>query len=89
MVAVAILPALAIMGHLAVLLRYFKQSDEFQRALMSKRFVTAACLTMAATTTWGFLELFADARSAPIFLVYPAFWGAYGLVTPFIRSSRP
>ena len=43
---------------------------------------------MAAATFWGFGETFAGAPHLPAWLIYPLFWAAFGLVSPFIRSSN-
>lgn len=84
----ALLPSLAIAGQLWVTLRLMTRVDEFLRAVMSRRFIAAAAMAFMLATTWGFLETIADAPHLPGWLVYPAFWGAFGLVSPFIRSSR-
>ena len=47
----------------------------------------AAGLYMAFTT-WGFLESYAAAPHAPGWLIFALFWLCYGVVTPFIRSTR-
>ena len=86
--AVALVPSLAIAGQLWVTLRLITRVDEFLRAVMAKRFIAAATIAFMAATTWGFLETIADARHLPAWLVYPVFWGAFGLVSPFIRTSR-
>jgi hypothetical protein len=62
--------------------------DEFVRALLAKRFIAASALTFMAATTWGFLEMYAELRHLPAWLVYPTFWLMFGVVTPFIRTSR-
>lgn len=88
MFGLALLPGLAIVGHVVVVLRLMSRADEFVRAVTAKRFIVAAALTFAAGTVWGFLELYADAPDAPLYLIYAAFWGFYGAVTPFLRTSR-
>lgn len=88
-IAIALAPACAIIAQLLVTLRYMTQADEFVRAVTAKRFVAAASVMMAGVTTWGFLELYATAPRMATFLVYPFFWGAYAVVSPFIRSSQP
>lgn len=65
-----------------------RDSDEFMRALMAKRFIIAAGAAFAFFSAWGFAEGFADAPHAPGWLVYPLFWALYALVTPFVRSSH-
>lgn len=87
--ALALLPSLAIAGQLWVTLRLMNRVDEFLRAVMTKRFVAASAVAFMLATTWGFLETIAEAPHLPGWLIYPAFWGAFGLVSPFIRTSRP
>lgn len=86
--AAALLPSLAIGGQLWVTLRLINRVDEFLRAVMAKRFIAAAAVAFMLATSWGFLETIADAPHLPAWLIYPAFWGAFGLVSPFIRTSR-
>jgi hypothetical protein len=43
---------------------------------------------MAVAVFWGFGESFAGAPHLPAWLVYPLFWAAYGVVSPFIRASN-
>ena len=86
--ALALLPSLAIAGQLWVTLRLLTRVDEYLRAVMAKRFIAAAAIAFMLATTWGFLETIAEAPHLPGWLIYPAFWGAFGLVSPFIRSSR-
>ena len=62
--------------------------DEFVRAITLKRGIAAAGLTITAAALWGLAEQFLGAPKVPLWLVYPFFWGATGIVTPFIRSSH-
>lgn len=84
----ALAPALPVAGMVAALVKLMERSDEFMRAVLAKRFIVASGLVYCLCTGWGFLELYAGAPDFPLFLVFPAFWGALGVVTPFIRSSR-
>ena len=88
LVCLALLPGLAVCGQLFVTLRLMARTDEFMRAMMAKRFIIAAGLTFAAATIWGFLETFADWPHLPLYVVYMAFWFFFGLVSPFVKSSR-
>lgn len=88
MIVLALLPGLAIVAHVFVVLQLMRRADEFVRAVTAKRFIVAAALTFAAATVWGFLELYAGVPDAPLYLIYAAFWGFYGLVTPILRTSR-
>ena len=57
------------------------------RALTVKRMVAAAGLSITLATAWSVLEL-AGLPHLPAWLIYPLFWGVFGLVTPVIRDSR-
>lgn len=83
----ALAPGLAISAQLWVVLRFLRESDEYIRALLAKRFIAAALLTFSAATIYGFLETFAAAPHAPLWMVYPLFWAAFGLVSPFLRTT--
>lgn len=67
---------------------YMRESDEFFRAMLVQRFVLAAGLCMGVASAWGFLELYAGTPHIAAAMVYPLFWASYGIVTPFVRSSR-
>ena len=80
--------AAPIAGQLWATLALMNESDEFVRALSAKRFILASGLAMALFSAWGFAESYGDAPHAPGWLIYPLFWGLFGLVSPFLKSSR-
>ncbi|MCZ8087394.1 MAG: hypothetical protein O9257_08720 [Brevundimonas sp.] len=80
--------AALVAGQMWATMRLIAESDEFVRILNTKRFVAAAGLTMALFSAWGFMESYGDAPHAPGWLIYPLFWGLFGLVSPFIRNTR-
>jgi hypothetical protein len=86
--ALALTVSAPLVGHIWAFLTFMRDSDEFVRGLMAKRFVVASGVAMALASGWGFLELYADAWHAPGALIYPLFWAAYGAVSPFIRTSH-
>ncbi len=75
-------------GQIWTTLAVMRDSDEFVRAVMAKQFILAAGVAMALFTGWGFAESFADAPHAEGWLIYPLFWGALGLIAPFVKSSN-
>lgn len=85
---VAALPAVPVAGMMMAVLKHMNSSDEFVRALLAKRFVIAAGLTFVGCAVWGFLESFAKAPHIELWLVFPAFWVAFGPVTPFVKTTR-
>lgn len=77
-----------VVGQIWATLSLMRDSDEFMRAVTAKQFIVASGLSMAAATIWGFGESYADAPHIPIWIIYPLFWACFGIVAPFIRSSR-
>lgn len=79
--------AAPIAGQLWATMSLMNEADEFVRALTAKRFIIASGLSMALFSAWGFAESYGGAWHAPGWLIYPLFWGFYGLVTPFVKST--
>ncbi len=77
-----------IAGQIWATLSLMRESDEFVRALTAKQFIVAAGVAMGLFSAWGFAESYADAPHAPGWIVYILFWAAFGLISPFIRSSN-
>ncbi|MBD7941193.1 hypothetical protein [Brevundimonas guildfordensis] len=80
--------AAPVVGQIWSTLALMRESDEFVRMVTAKQFIIASGLAMAAATFWGFGESFAGAPHLPAWLIYPLFWAAFGLVSPFVRSSN-
>ncbi len=80
--------AAPVAGQMWATLALMNESDEFVRALTARRFIVAAGLAMALFSAWGFMESYGDAPHAPGWLIYPLFWGLFGLVSPFVKSTR-
>lgn len=77
-----------VIGQIWATLSLMRESDEFVRAVTAKQFILAAGLAMAIASVWGFGESYADAYHIPAWIIYPLFWLCFGLVAPFVRSSR-
>ncbi|MFN3583660.1 hypothetical protein [Phenylobacterium sp.] len=80
--------AAPVAGQLWATLALMRDADEFVRAVTAKRFIIASGLAMAIASAWGFVELYARAPHISAAMVYPLFWGLYGVVTPFVRTTR-
>jgi hypothetical protein len=79
-VGLAILPAIAIVASIVVVGLYIaEEQDEFQRMLFIRSILWGVGLTLAFTTTQGFLELFLPVQHFPLYAVYPLFWLINGL----------
>ena len=80
--------AAPVMGWIWAMLSLMRDSDEFVRALMAKRFIVAAGLAMAIASFWGFGESYAGAMHLPAWLILPLFCACLSVVTPLIRTTR-
>jgi len=86
--ALAAAASAPIVGQIWATLSLMAESDEFVRELTARRFIAATGATMALATFWGFGESFADAPHISAWMIYPVFWACFGVVSPFIRSTR-
>ncbi|MBX9575008.1 MAG: hypothetical protein K2X07_05155 [Caulobacteraceae bacterium] len=77
-----------VVGQIWATLRMIRESDEFVRGMIAKQFIISAGMVLALGTFWGFGESFADAPHVPAWFVYPLFWACFGVVAPFVRTSR-
>jgi hypothetical protein len=87
--ALALAHAGSVALQFALAYRLVSLQDEFIRAIIAKRMLAAAGLTVTAAVLASVLEQFLGVPRLPMWLIYPFFWGAFGMVTPFVRSSRP
>jgi putative oxidoreductase len=87
--ALALAVTAPIAGQIWATLALMHDSDEFVRTLMAKRFIVASGVAMALFSAWGFLESYAFMQPhIPGWMIYPLFWGCFGLISPFIRTTR-
>jgi hypothetical protein len=78
--AMAVLPAIPIVVMLAVVGIYLRdEKDEFLRWLTVKALLWATGVTLAVTTTIGFLETFAEMKPLPGFYVFVLYWMVFGV----------
>jgi hypothetical protein len=87
--AMALLLAGSVAVQFAAAYRLVAAQDEFLRAITAKRIIAAAGLTLTAAVLVGAAGQFLGAPSVPMWVLYPFFWGAFGIVTPLVRTSRP
>ncbi len=87
--AIVGLAAISVAAQFVAAYRLVVAQDEFVRAVTVKQGIAAAGATITLAVLWGLAEQFLAAPRVPMWVVYPVFWGMYGVVSPFIRSSRP
>ncbi len=83
----AIAPALPIGGTIVVFHRYIAEVDEYIRAVVVRRFVTATGATLFLTTAIGFLENGTGKTIMPLYLVYPMFWMMFAVASLIHRKA--
>lgn len=86
--ALALVHAASVAGQFALAYRLIARQDEYVRWITAKRMIAAIGLTITIAVLAGVASQFLGAPRLPMWLVYPLFWGAFGIVTPFIRTSR-
>jgi len=84
--ALSVAPALPIGGTIFVFQRHLDKVDEYVRAVLTRRFITATGLTLFLCTAWGFLENGANVHHFSLYLVYPLFWICFGVASAFHRK---
>lgn len=83
----ALIPALTVLIQAIMAYRLIARQDEFIRGLTARRMVVALGLTLVVVAAWSPLEEFMGLPHVPMWLVYPLFWGVFGITSPFIRGS--
>jgi hypothetical protein len=87
--SVALLHAASVAGQFFAAYRLIARQDEYIRGITAKRMIAASGLTITLAVLFGVARQFLGAPDMPIWLIYPLFWGAFGIVTPLIRDTRP
>ena len=82
----AILPALPIIGIIAIVGLYLaEEKDEFQRSLLVQGMIWGIGTTLSVTTALGCLEAFSLAPHVPLYLVFPAFCVFAGIANGVLK----
>jgi hypothetical protein len=83
--ALGVAPALPVIAVIAVMGLYLmEETDEFLRAVLVQSMLWGMGLVLSFCTAWGFLENVGVVPHLPLYLVFPFFCGAFGLVQPLI-----
>ena len=84
----SVAPALPLLGVIYLVARYLCETDEYQRAMQTRRMLGALGAMLGLCTVYGFAEAFAGAPHFELFLVFPLFCALYGSSCVFIWSAR-
>jgi len=64
-----------------------QEKDEFQRNILVQSLLWGIGGTLAVTTTWGFLELFAGVTHFQTYLTLPVFCFFFGVASPLLKRK--
>jgi hypothetical protein len=85
--ALAVLPALPVIGMLAVFGFYLaEEKDDFQRTIFVQSMLWATGARLAATTIWGFLENFVQVPHLGSILIFPLYCFFWGISSPLVMA---
>lgn len=88
-ILVALVPAICILFMLRAVWMYLNEVDEVARHDFTQAMMVSLFIILAIGGGWGLVELFNDnLPRLPIFYVFPAFFGIYGLVSCFGFGRR-
>lgn len=87
-IVLAVAPTVIAAAQFYTAYRLVAAQDEFVRALLAKRMLIAAALTIVFAIAWSGAELM-GAPHLPAWLLYPLTWGLFGVVTPLVGRSNP
>ena len=86
--ALAILPALAIIGQIVIVGLYLaEEKDEFQRNLFIQLLLWGLGGLLAFTSVWGMLESFTHIRHFEPTWTFTVFWAFVGVSSPFLQRK--
>jgi len=78
---IALACTLPMVYYLFVQIRYFLETDEYDRLIQLKGFAIGAAITVSVIFLFGFLQMFHVIDRIEVFWFGPAFFVAYGLST--------
>lgn len=85
--SLAILPTIFVWWFLWGAIRFYKETDEYERSNMVGGMLAGVVVLLLISSSWGFLEMLADAPKLPIFWILPIFFVASGLWQAFSRPK--
>jgi hypothetical protein len=83
----AVAPAVPVAAVVVIVLRYLlEEDDEYQRMLSIRAYITATGLLLTVTTSWGFLQDFANLPQISLHHIFVLFCVCQGVTTVWIRA---
>jgi len=85
----ALIPALFVMGMLAAIWRYLRDTDEVQRFFLTRAMMFGLFAVLIVSGGWGLLEMVADdLPKLPVFWIFPIFFLVMGVGQLFNRDQK-
>ena len=78
-ITLALVISFPLIGVLFLMVRYFREADEYTRLMQLTAFAYGACLVIGAIFIVGFLQMFDVLGYVDVFWFGPGFFLAYGL----------
>jgi len=85
--ALALFPAATVIVQTFMAYRLISKQDEFVRALIAKRMLIATGATITVAVGYAPFQQLLGAPEIPLWLIYPLFWGLFGMLSSFIRNG--
>lgn len=85
--ALALVPAVTVILQTFMAYGLIAKQDEFVRALVAKRMLAAIGVTITLVVAYAPFQQLLDAPVVPVWIIYPLFWGLFGILSSFIRDG--
>jgi len=85
--ALALVPAATVLIQTFMAYNLISKQDEFVRALIAKRMLAATGATITVVVAYGPFQQLLNAPEVPAWVVYPLFWGLFGMLSGVIRDG--
>ena len=85
-----LVPVLALLAPLRAQWRYLGELDEYLRNLEVRAIFASLAVLLILASGWGYVELYLDAPSLPLYWLNPVYWVAYSVGSMFVamREAR-
>lgn len=85
--ALALVPAVTVIIQTFMAYSLISKQDEFVRALVAKRMLAATGATITAVVAYAPFQQLLNAPEVPAWVIYPLFWGLFGMLSGLIREG--
>lgn len=83
----ALVPAATVIVQTFMAYGLILKQDEFVRTLIAKRMLIATGATITVVVGYAPFQQLLGAPEIPMWVIYPLFWGLFGILSGFIRDG--